>query len=90
MIVLPYALVVSLVRATKHRSGDSGKGWCRPCGAVRVTDMVALAVILLIIGIILLFLGIFVHVASFLLWIGIILLIIGIIVGLFRLLRRSV
>lgn len=53
-------------------------------------DMVALAVILLIVGLILLFLGIFVHVASWLLWIGIIVLIIAIIIGLFRFLRRNV
>jgi len=52
--------------------------------------MVALAVILLIVGLILLFLGIFVKVASFLLWIGIIVLIIAIILGLVRFLRRNV
>ena len=51
--------------------------------------MVALAVTLLIVGLILLFFGIFVHAANFLLWIGIIILIVAVVVGLFRMLRRS-
>lgn len=52
--------------------------------------MVALAVILLIIGLVLLFLGIFISAAKLLLWIGIIILIIAVILGLVRLVRRSV
>jgi hypothetical protein len=52
--------------------------------------MISLAVILLIVGLILLFLGIFVGAAKFLLWIGIIVLIVAVIIGLIRLLRRSV
>jgi len=52
--------------------------------------MTSLAVILIIIGLIGLFFGIFVKAVEFLLWIGIILLIIGIIVGLMRFIRRNV
>ncbi|MGN6126937.1 MAG: hypothetical protein ACTHON_10250 [Humibacter sp.] len=52
--------------------------------------MIALAAVLLIVGIVLLLLGIFVNAANFLIWIGIIILIIAVVVGLIRLLRRSV
>ncbi|MCX7521479.1 hypothetical protein OSC27_04205 [Microbacterium sp. STN6] len=52
--------------------------------------MISLAVILIIIGLIGLFLGIFIPVIKFLLWIGIIILIIGIIIGILRFIRRSV
>jgi len=52
--------------------------------------MIALAAILLIVGVVLLLLGIFVNAANFLIWIGIIILIIAVVVGLIRLLRRSV
>lgn len=51
--------------------------------------MTSLAVLLIIIGLIGLFLGIFVKVVSWLLWIGIILLIIGIIVWLLKFIRRN-
>ncbi|GAB3395945.1 hypothetical protein GCM10027568_28980 [Humibacter soli] len=52
--------------------------------------MIALAAILLIVGVVLLLLGIFVNAANFLIWIGIIILIVAVVVGLIRLLRRSV
>ncbi|WP_168203687.1 hypothetical protein [Humibacter ginsenosidimutans] len=52
--------------------------------------MISLAVILLIVGLVLLFLGIFVGAAKFLLWVGIVILIVAVVVGLVRLLRRSV
>ncbi|WP_277348481.1 hypothetical protein [Planctomonas sp. JC2975] len=42
------------------------------------------------VGLILLFLGIFVNAAQWLLWIGIIILIVAVVLGLVRLLRRSV
>jgi hypothetical protein len=51
--------------------------------------MTALAVILLIIGVVLLLFGIFVEAAKFLLWIGIIILVVAIIIGLFRYIRRG-
>ncbi|MHA7985253.1 hypothetical protein ACX9R5_05530 [Rathayibacter sp. CAU 1779] len=52
--------------------------------------MVSLAIVLLVVGLILLFLGIFVGAAQWLLWIGIIILIVAVVLGLVRLLRRSV
>ena len=52
--------------------------------------MVALAGILLIVGIVLLLIGVFVEAAKFLLWIGIVIVIIAIIVGLMRFIRRQV
>ncbi|MEU1971302.1 hypothetical protein ABZ477_06590 [Microbacterium sp. NPDC019599] len=51
--------------------------------------MTALAVILLIVGIVLLLFGIFVEAAKFLLWIGIIILVVAIIIGLMRYIRRG-
>lgn len=51
--------------------------------------MVALAVILLIIGLVLLFLGIFVEAVKFLLWIGIIILVLAVIAWLIRYIRRD-
>jgi uncharacterized membrane protein HdeD (DUF308 family) len=56
----------------------------------KMENMIALAVVLFIIGLVLLFLGLFVAAAKFLLWVGIVLLVIGVIVGLFRFLRRHV
>lgn len=52
--------------------------------------MTSLAVILIIIGLIGLFLGIFVAAVKWLLWIGIILLVIGIIAAIMRSVRRNV
>ena len=52
--------------------------------------MPALAIILVIVGLVLLFLGIFVEAVKFLLWIGVIILIIGIIAALLRSIRRQV
>lgn len=52
--------------------------------------MVSLAVVLIILGLIGLFFGIFVGALKFLLWIGIVLLIIGIIIWLLRVIRRNV
>lgn len=52
--------------------------------------MPALAMILVIVGLVLLFLGIFVEAVKFLLWIGVIILIIGIIAALLRFIRRQV
>jgi hypothetical protein len=51
--------------------------------------MVGLAIVLFIVGIVLLFLGVFVAAAKFLLWVGIVLAIIGIIVALLRFIRRN-
>jgi membrane-bound ClpP family serine protease len=51
--------------------------------------MTGLAILLIVIGLIGLFLGIFVKAVEILLWIGIILLIIGIIIGLMRFIRRN-
>lgn len=79
-----------ILRHPNHRWRASRKGFRRFSTRCHGDDMVALAVILLIVGLILLFLGIFIKVASFLLWIGIIVLIIAIIIGLFRFLRRNV
>ncbi len=52
--------------------------------------MVALAGILLVVGIVLLLVGVFVEAAKFLLWIGLVIIIIAIIVGLMRFIRRQV
>lgn len=51
--------------------------------------MTSLAVVLIIIGVIALFFGVFVEAVKFLLWIGIVILIIGIIIWLMRLIRRN-
>ena len=52
--------------------------------------MIALAGILLLVGIVLLLFGIFVAAAKFLLWIGLVIIVIAIIVGLMRFIRRQV
>ncbi|MDT0117411.1 hypothetical protein Q9R20_10455 [Microbacterium sp. PRF11] len=52
--------------------------------------MPALAIILVIVGLVLLFLGVFVEAVKFLLWIGVIILIVGIIVAVLRAIRRKV
>lgn len=51
--------------------------------------MTSLAVILIVIGLIGLFLGIFIAAVKWLLWIGIILLVIGIIAAIMRSIRRN-
>jgi len=51
--------------------------------------MSALAVILLVVGIVLLLLGVFVEAAKFLLWIGLVIIIIAIIAWLMRFIRRQ-
>ncbi|WP_292683841.1 hypothetical protein [Microbacterium sp. SCN 69-37] len=49
----------------------------------------ALALILLIVGIVLILLGVFVEAAKFLLWIGLIILLIAIIAWLMRVVKRN-
>lgn len=51
--------------------------------------MTALAVILLIVGIVLLLLGIFVEAAKFLLWIGLVIVVLAVIAWLMRYIRRG-
>jgi membrane-bound ClpP family serine protease len=51
--------------------------------------MPALAVILLIVGIVLLLLGVFVEAVKFLLWIGLVILVLAVIVWLMRYIRRQ-
>ncbi len=51
--------------------------------------MPALAIILVIVGLVLLFLGIFVEAVKFLLWVGIVILIVGVIAALMRFIRRN-
>lgn len=51
--------------------------------------MTSLAVVLIILGLIGLFFGIFVAAVKFLLWIGLVILIIGIIMWLMRVIRRN-
>ena len=51
--------------------------------------MTALAVILLVIGIVLLLFGVFIEAAKFLLWIGLVIIIIAIIAWLMRFIRRQ-
>lgn len=51
--------------------------------------MVAFAVILLVIGLVLLFTGLFVKAVGFLLWLGVAILVIAIILGLLRYIRRG-
>ncbi|TQJ31849.1 hypothetical protein [Microbacterium sp. SLBN-146] len=52
--------------------------------------MPALAIILLIIGLVLLALGIFVEAVKFLLWIGIVVLVLAVIAWLMRFIKRQV
>ncbi|MFJ4161065.1 hypothetical protein [Microbacterium testaceum] len=52
--------------------------------------MPALAIILVIAGLVLLFFGLFVEAVKFLLWIGLIILIVGIIAAVLRFVRRKV
>ena len=52
--------------------------------------MPALAIILVIVGLVLLFLGVFVEAVKFLLWIGVIILVVGVIVAVLRAIRRKV
>lgn len=52
--------------------------------------MPALAIILVIVGLVLLFLGVFVEAVKFLLWIGIIILIVGAVMAVLRFVRRQV
>ncbi len=49
--------------------------------------MSSLAVLLIVIGIIALFFGVFVEAVKFLLWIGIVILVIGVIIWLMKLIR---
>jgi len=51
--------------------------------------MTALAVVLLIIGVVLLLFGIFVEAAKFLLWVGIVIVVIAVIAWLMRYIRRG-
>lgn len=51
--------------------------------------MPALAIILVIVGIVLLLLGVFVEAVKFLLWIGVVILIVGVIAALMRFIRRN-
>ncbi|WP_200948655.1 hypothetical protein [Microbacterium sp. Root61] len=51
--------------------------------------MTALALILLVVGLVLLLLGVFVEAAKFLLWIGIVIVVLAIIAFLFRYIRRG-
>lgn len=52
--------------------------------------MPALAIILLIIGLVLLALGIFVEAVKFLLWVGIVILVLAVIAWLMRFIKRQV
>jgi hypothetical protein len=52
-------------------------------------NMTALAVILLVVGIVLLLLGVFIEAAKFLLWIGLVIIIIAVIAWLMRFIRRQ-
>lgn len=51
--------------------------------------MPALVIILLVIGLVLLFTGLFVSAVKFLLWLGIVIVVIAIIAGLLRYIRRG-
>jgi predicted lipid-binding transport protein (Tim44 family) len=61
----------------------------RAAASVHDVLMTALAVTLLIIGIVLLLFGVFVEAVQFLLWIGIIILVIAVIMWLMRFIRRQ-
>ncbi len=58
--------------------------------AAQSVAMPALAIILVIVGLVLLFLGIFVEAVKFLLWIGLIILIVGAVMAVLRFIRRKV
>ena len=51
--------------------------------------MTALAVILLVVGIVLLLLGVFIEAAKFLLWVGLVIIVIAVIAWLMRFIRRQ-
>ncbi|MBN9196493.1 MAG: hypothetical protein J0I44_10545, partial [Microbacterium sp.] len=77
---------------TRRRSRPRGVAAVVPARARRghAGAMIALAGILLLVGIVLLLLGVFVATAKFLLWVGLVIVIIAIIVGLMRFIRRQV
>ena len=52
--------------------------------------MPALAIVLVIVGLVLLFLGVFVEAVKFLLWIGLVILIVGAVIAVLRFIRRKV
>ncbi|MGN7969194.1 hypothetical protein [Microbacterium sp. 22296] len=52
--------------------------------------MPALAIVLVIVGLVLLLLGVFVEAVKFLLWIGLIILIVGAVMAVLRFVRRKV
>lgn len=61
----------------------------RETGSDSMERMTGLAIILLIIGLVLLFFGIFVEAVKFLLWVGIVILVIAVIAWLMRFIRRQ-
>jgi membrane-bound ClpP family serine protease len=67
--------------------------WCqaleREAPVYDAVGMAALALILLIVGVVLLLLGIFVEAVKFLLWVGAVILILAIIAWLMRFIRRQ-
>lgn len=58
-------------------------------GSSNMEHMTGLAIILLIIGLVLLFFGIFVEAVKFLLWVGIVILVIAVIAWLMRFIKRQ-
>jgi F0F1-type ATP synthase assembly protein I len=68
---------------------DKTDTFCWEPSESNVQDMTSLAVVLIVIGLIGLFLGIFVEAVKWMLWIGIILLVIGIIAAIMRSIRRN-
>jgi membrane-bound ClpP family serine protease len=63
--------------------------FCWELSESNVHHMTSLAVVLIVLGLIGLFLGIFVEAVKWMLWIGIILLVIGIIAAIMRSIRRN-
>lgn len=52
--------------------------------------MIGIALLVFVIGLVLLFIGVFVEAAKFLLWIGIVIVVVAIILALVRFIRRNV
>jgi UPF0716 family protein affecting phage T7 exclusion len=65
------------------------KPWSETADGRHSGRMVAFAVILLVVGLVLLFTGLFVKAVGFLLWLGVAILVIAIIMALLRYIRRS-
>jgi phage-related protein len=87
---------VSLVRRTlpgiRHAVSEKTSGFIERAGSAHpVQDvlMIGIAIVALVIGLVLLFIGLFVEAAKFLLWVGLVIVILAIIAAILRYIRRK-